>query len=136
MTDQALTFNWHELGEYDEPGFLKWMLVNLVSESHTGETRAELDNLVTRVGEASDDFDHVVMTIQLNGIEVNVEHFLRGLFHNLQLSTQRYVWEQLRALPDLDELETAVGTFRRAVLAKARRVADNLGIQLTEEDEV
>jgi hypothetical protein len=138
MSDQGYKFDWHSLGDYDAEGFLRWMVVNLLSE-HTdnGDVRPELDHLINRVGEASADYREVVLTIQLNGVDVNVEHFVRNVHANMHDHARRAAVNWLREHVDVGRLLDDATAIGEALTSRAREIAHQVGLDVywNEEDD-
>jgi len=135
--DQGYTFNWHALDEHSDyhgDEFLKWMVPTLLSEHDDDhQTRADMDHVLNRVGEASDDFKNVVMTIQLNGIDVNVEHFVHNVFLNMRWYARRAALEELRQRADVTQLTDVVSQFQDTVTTRAIEIAHSMGITLNKD---
>lgn len=135
MTDQEYTFNWHKLDDADDhEEFLSWMVVNLLSEHRVGDVvDPALDHLLNRVGDASDQFRNVKLTIQLNDVEVNAEHFVRCLHGAYRHAARKEAWDLLQGSTKAAELRDTVDAFHDAVREHAYRLADSLGITLNED---
>jgi hypothetical protein len=129
-----LTFNWHELDEDNLEGFLKWMIPTLLSEHRNQTNDSELDHLLHRVGEASDKFTKLTMTIQLNGIEVNVLHFVENLYVAWSNASKAEATRVLKESTDVGELFELVETLKRNVKLKTERVGTALGLDMTLEE--
>lgn len=141
MTDQlpdgAYAFDWHRLDMLDDDQeFLSWLTVNLLSEHDVlNDADPRFDNLINRVGEASDHFNDVVMTVQFNGIDVNAEHLVRALYQVYRDGARREAARVLAETTELTELYDLVDALRRDVKLKVRRVAGNLGITIPDEED-
>jgi hypothetical protein len=142
MTDQGhqgYTFNWHTLDEHDDyEGFLRWMFVNLVTESRGDGTPAgvEYDHLINRVIDATDGAMNVTLTIQANGIELNAEHFVRSVQRNMRWHAHQAAFDELRSRTDVSELLNVADQVQTTMTDQVRRLAHSLGIELNDEGDV
>ncbi len=82
------TFNWHEL---DNDGFLSWMVVHLLATGKASEMFEEFSDLTEK-------FHKVEMKIHINGIEVDVEHFVESVQVVMKLETQKAAEELAEGL--------------------------------------
>lgn len=138
MTDRGYTFDWHSLRDENsgtDEGFLKWMLVNLVTFTHEPNDldRANEKNLLERLSDTSDGFTNVTLTIQANGIDLNVEHFVTSVRRNMEWWAKKVAVEEIRRHTDVTELFDVAESFRVAMRTESRRVAHALGIRLNED---
>lgn len=85
-----MNFNWHEL---DGNSFLSWMVVHLLA---TGKAK----DMFEEFSELTDKFNDVTMTIQINGIEVDVEHFVECIQEVMKLETQKAAGEIAEGMLD------------------------------------
>lgn len=77
-----MNFNWHEL---DSDGFLSWMVVNLISQDSWDKSNGKFEQL----RDLTDGFSNVTMNIQINGVEVNVSHFVDSIQAVMKHQTER-----------------------------------------------
>lgn len=85
-----MKFNWHEL---DSDGFLSWMVVHLLAIGKAKDMFEEFSDL-------TDKFNAVEMTIHINGIEVDVQHFVECIQEVMKLETQKAAGEIANGLID------------------------------------
>lgn len=136
MTDQSYTFNWHSLRDMDsgtDEGFLRWMLVNLVTRRCDDEDYSRSRTLLEQLSDASNGFTNVTLTIQANGIDLNVEHFVSSIRRNMEWWARRTAVEELEGRTDVTELFDAVSSLRVRVRRSMEIIARDLGIELTED---
>lgn len=139
MTDQAdqgYTFNWHTLDEHDDQeGFLRWMFVNLVTESRGDGTPADVahDHLIHRVLAATDGAKDVTLTIQANGIELNTEHFVRSVRRNMRWYAHQAALEELRQRVDFTRLTNITSEFQDVLTNQALAIAHSMGVELNKD---
>lgn len=139
QVDQGYTFNWHTLNEHDDSeGFLRWMFVNLVTESRGDGTPADVehDHLINRVLAASDGAKNVTLTIQANGIELNVEHFVRSVRRNMRWHAHRAAMTELSDRADVSRFTELADQVQTTMNIQMRLIARDLGIELNEDGEV
>lgn len=77
-----MNFNWHEL---DRDDFLSWMVVHLVAQ----ESWDKSDGKFEQLRDITDGFSNVTMNIQINGVEVNVSHFVDSIQSVMKYQTER-----------------------------------------------
>jgi hypothetical protein len=120
------TFDWHKEPE----GFLRWMIVNLLTHPLNHATGEELTG---RVAEASKDFTELTLTIQLNGVEVPTEYFVNSVKNNMDYFAERAAREMLNSIPKLAALRNRLEDFESQVNDRVTELARQLNIDQDEE---
>lgn len=142
MTDQGYTFNWHNLRDKDsgtDEGFLRWMLVNLVTftrDEDDAVARVRGRDLLEQLRDASNGFTNVTLIIQANGIDLNVEYFVISVRRNMEWWARRAAVEELDRRTDVSELTNVIASLRDRVRHELNDVARELGIELNEDGDV
>jgi hypothetical protein len=132
------TVNWQTLNKFDDhQSFVSWLVVNALSE-HTvdGDAHPEFDNLVNRVGEATDGFTNVTITIQLGGVEVNADHLIRRMHDAMRRHAQAAAVDEVRRLASVDELTNLVASIQRTLNSRAREILFNMGAVVDEDGDL
>lgn len=121
MSDEGFEFNWHELDDYDETKidhFLKWLVPTVLTDSVIAE----------RIGEVSDRYTNLVLTMQLNGVEVDARQFLEGCYGSMQRFAQDAAVAKLVEVIDFTNLVETADQLRSTLQVVARRIARDLGV--------
>lgn len=122
-----LTFDWQAQPE----GFLKWMFVSLLSGEH---------DLIKQLSEPTDHFTNVILTMQINEVEVDTAGFIESLERNITYKAKDAAKELVRKpldelVPDLqllqETIQAAEHAIRNAIQAKLK--AAGIKIDLHEE---
>lgn len=111
----SFTFDWHKEPE----NFLNWMLVNLV----TG-IREDTD-LFKKISEESKGFTNVTLTMQINGYDVPVDSFIKGIENNMEYKAQKAAEEMVKGIPQLLKLRELLDMFEGAVGDKVLELVKN-----------
>lgn len=137
---QGYTFNWRSLRDADsgtDEGFLRWMLINLVARKYRdGDDCSATRDLLEQLRDASDGFTDVTLTIQANGIDLNVEYFVSAVRRNMEWWARRVAVEELERRTDATELFDVVSSFRVRARRSMETIARDLGIELNEDGDV
>jgi hypothetical protein len=121
------TFNWHKEPE----GFLRWMVVNLLTHPQDHTAGKELTG---RVAEASKDFTELTLTIQLNGVEVPTEYFINSVKSNMDYFAENAAKEMLNKLPRFQKLRRQLEAIESAAVEEITNVAREEGFDWDPED--
>lgn len=125
------SFDWHQENRKGDYGsFLGWMIPTLIAYGHLGESAHDLGD---RIGDASDGFKDVRITMQVNGIEVDPAHFVEGVESNMRWTAQKRAQELVQeTMNDLfDPISELAEDFRRKIKLL---VAEKTGYELHEDD--
>lgn len=140
----ALVFDWHEEnkrehrwgdfskapeGRETSASFLSWLLPHVLvdlEKRHGGDWASAEEQIMA----ATDKLTNCVLTMQINGIEVNVDHFLASFMRNLDYQAERAAVELVQRSCFGDEITEIMSTLRRELL---QRLGD-LGIEIREDD--
>lgn len=132
------TVNWQTLNKFDDhDSFVSWLVINALSE-HTvdGDAHPEFDNLVNRVGEATDGFQNVTITMQFGGVEVNADHLIRRMHDAMRRHAQAAAVDEVRRLVSVDELTNLVASIQRTLNSRAREILFDMGAVIDEDGEL
>lgn len=132
------TVNWQTLNKFDDhDSFVSWLVINALSE-HTvdGDAHPEFDNLVNRVGEATDGFQNVTITMQFGGVEVNADHLIRRMHDAMRRHAQAAAVDEVRRLVSVDELTNLVASIQRTLNSRAREILFDMGAVIDEAGEL
>lgn len=132
------TVNWQTLNKFDDhDSFVSWLVINALSE-HTvdGDAHPEFDNLVNRVGEATDGFQNVTITMQFGGVEVNADHLIRRMHDAMRRHAQAAAVDEVRRLVSVDELTNLVASIQRTLNSRAREILFDMGAVVDEAGEL
>lgn len=129
------TFSWKKLGTDDYEVFLRWLFVHLlVDDARDSTTQSKF---IERLGELTDRFDKVTLTVQVNGVQIDPEHLIRGIHDRTARFARSYAIEQLRASSQLVDLRSTLNVIETAARSRIEHVAADLGLELpTEEAEL
>lgn len=105
-----------------EDSFLKWMVVNLLSGLPTPK--------VDELGEATDKFQRINLTIQINGVDVPVDHFVSSIESNMQCLARREAEAMLQAIPQLTALRAGLEQAEAAATGHLRGLLKVAGMDL------
>lgn len=134
MSDEGYTINWHDLGSSDDyETFLRWAIVNLTVDQRDVDAGRPNTELLDELKEATNGFADVTLTVQINGIEVDPEHFMRGVKFNLQQVARETVRHQLNTLTAFTDLRNTLTTLETAANRRVRQVADALNVRLDDD---
>lgn len=87
-----MKFNWHDLHE----GFLKWMVVNLI----TGSRKEDIE-LFEKLSKVTNKYHNVDMKITINGVEVPTDYFVKSVESNMDFIAKQ---EAERAISEYEPL--------------------------------
>lgn len=136
MSDEGYTINWHDLGSYDDyEAFLKWAIVMLTVDQRDVDTGRQSTELVDELKEATNGFTEVTLTVQINGVEVDPEHFMRGVKYNLQQIAQKTARDKLNTLTAFTDLRNTLTTLEATANRRVRQVASALNVELRDEED-
>ena len=82
MSDLAFTFDWqaeHARGGIRGDNFYTWMIPTLITK-----LRLDAKDVIDHLGELTDNFASVEMTIHINGVEVNAKELIDRLEANYE----------------------------------------------------
>lgn len=136
MREKSYTFNWHDLDQsepYEE--FVHWVLVNLSVDQKDVDAGRHDGELLEQLRVATDGFTNVVLTVQVNGVEVDVEHWFRSLEHNMKVYAQRAAHDELTQLAEFRRLREDLEVFEASAQHRLNELADELGLDRLDDDE-
>lgn len=126
-TPEPWTFNWHTLKEYDYDQFLRWALIHLTVSEDSGV------ELLPQLKQATDDFTHVRLYVEVNGVVVNPRHMFEAIHSNMGRFTQTAAAEALEELTQFRELRATLTVLQEAAVRRVEQIARGLGIDLDVE---
>jgi hypothetical protein len=124
LTTLAEPFNWHDL---DRDSFLAWTVTNALSAKH-GDP-----GLMERAAEASDRFRSVVLTMQINGVEVNATEFIDRVKSNMTYWSERRAKELVSESTAFPAIEDALNVARRSIESTLRAQLREAGVEWLED---
>lgn len=131
---EGYTFNWHELDEFDYEGFLSWALVHLtVLTDADGRKRSRDEAEFERLREATKNFTDVTLTVQVSGVDVDPQHLMRGIEHNMKRYAKQDAAETLEQLAAFTDVRATVTVLQEAIVRRIEQVARGLGVDLDVE---
>src|SRR5215217_6372498 len=113
-----MKFNWHDESRRDRTSFKSWLVTNLISPVSRDKDQFDA------ISKATDKFTNVEITMQINGIESNMNYL-----------TEKSAKEQVRDMTDLVELEDAISALRFELTNKVYELANKNGIELEREED-
>lgn len=127
----AYAFNWHDLSSHEDlEEFLRWAVVHLITPNSN-----DIPDKMDEVKKATSDFTDVRLQVIISGVEVNAEHFIKGLHYNLRRKAEKLAVERITATTELANLEKTVRVLQGAVRDRAEVVARGLGLRLRSGDD-
>lgn len=136
MSDEGYTINWHDLGSSDDyETFLRWAIVNLTVDQRDVDAGRPNTELLDKLKEVTNGFTDVTLAVQINGIEVDPEHFMRGVKFNLQRVARETVRHQLNTLTAFTDLRNTLTTLEAAANRRVRQVASALNVELDDDED-
>ena len=122
-------FDWQGLSEGD---FVKWMFVNLLT---TPGNHSESKDLIDQLTEPTKKFTDVTLTMQVNGIEVNAENFIRSVEKGMNYRAEDAVKEAVSSITDIRELDEEISRAHNVLRDKLREIVkDKFGIDLVTDE--
>lgn len=121
--DGSFTFAWNSQSN----DFKHWMLPNLT----TGMPMEKLDELA----EATDKWQHVMLTIQINGVPVSAEAFIEGVKRNMEWWAEKEAHRLLTEAAQFEKLSETLHEVERAVTWLVRRKVREAGVELPYEED-
>jgi len=119
-------FNWHQEPE----GFLKWMLVQIIAETHFGND--DEDELFNKISAATSNFDEVELGITINGHEIPTKKFVLRLEQQMQFQAEIAAKELLDTDHRLSDVLDILDDFKSEVKGLIRQKAKDLNLDLYE----
>lgn len=114
-------FSWHDLPE----GFLKWMIVNLMPKWN------KIDNeLWEQIKVATEKHTNIVLTIQINGIEVDAMKFVDSVKYNMDRAVVREAQRIVEEETVFNEITSALYDLEKTVKGHLRYELRKAGIEL------
>lgn len=140
MSGKPYTFNWHDLDEFEPyEEFLRWALVHLtVDTDEEGNPRRLSTEEYERIGQATDRFKTVSLTVQIGGVDVDPEHLMRGIERNMKHYARQTARDELERLAEFRSLRADVEGFERVARQRLNDLAVGMGLEPleTEEDDL
>jgi hypothetical protein len=123
VTEGSLRYDWRAEPE----SFLKWLLPTLIAG------RENFDDL----SEATNKFTDVILTMQVNGIEVPTEHFIKSLMMNYEKETRDAAREMLDNVVQITDIEDLINDLHAALKDTIRERCTSAGVELmwSEDDD-
>lgn len=116
MTEGSLRYDW----QAELESFLKWLLPTLIAG------RENFDDL----SEATNKFTDVVLTMQVNGIEVPTEHFIRSLMMNYEKETKDAAYVLLNEVVNVENIETLITDLQASLKNHIMERCTSAGVEL------
>lgn len=138
MNDQSTyTFNWHDLkGHHDDyEAFLKWALTKLIVNQRDVDANRHNTELLEQLRTATNEFTEVTLTVQVNGVEVDPEHMMRAIEHNMRSIARETARDELERLTAFTDLRNTLTTLEAAANRRVRQVASALNVELRDEED-
>lgn len=123
-----LKFDWHNEPE----GFFKWLLPHiLVSKNH---------DLIDELSDKTDKFTDVQLTIQVNGVELDAQHFMDAFLAWTESGIKNFAKEMVQEplselVPDLQQLQETVQNAERAIRNEIQKKLKAAGIEINLDEE-
>jgi hypothetical protein len=123
VTEGPLRYDW----QAETKSFLKWLLPTLIAG------RENFDDL----SEVTNKFTDVVLTMQVNGIEVPTEHFIRSLMMNYEKETKDAAYVLLNEVVNVENIETLITDLQASLKNHIMERCTNAGVELmwSEDDD-
>lgn len=113
-------FNWQA---EPESSVKKWIVPLLLSDEVKDHSRFH---------EATDDFTNVAITMQINGIEVSVDHFLECLEDNIEHAAREEARAQLDSVEGFPALKVKLAEIELAVTRHLEEMVAQAEIPIAE----
>lgn len=121
-------FDWHA---QPHTSFLSWLVTAVLTRD---EDKGVWATQFEALSEATDKFHNIVLTMQINGIEVDAMAFVTGVERNMDLSVAREADRIVRECHPMDDIAELVSglesDIKKAAFAKLRA----LGIEFDEDE--
>jgi hypothetical protein len=119
-----MTYNWHTT----EEEFLQWAAPTLLAGTD--------EELFKQVSIATNSFENVTITMQINGIQVPVEHFEKQFWINVEQGVQKKAFDICKEVAQLDDLQKLLDLAKNAVERELyMHLTQGAGIDFSEDDE-
>jgi hypothetical protein len=117
-------FNWHKTRD----DFRSWIVPVLLSGAD--------EDTYEEITEVTNGFTNVVLTMQVNGVEVPVEHLEESLWRNVEKGVQEKAWEICREVAQVDNLQKLLDLAKEAIERELyMHLTQGAGIKVPEEDD-
>jgi hypothetical protein len=120
LTAPPEPFDWHAL---DRNSFLAWTVTNAISDRHGDR------DLMDRASAASDKFRNVVLTMQINGVDVNAAEFIDRVRSNMEFWSERRARELVSESTAFPAIEDALETARLSIERTLRDQLQAAGVE-------
>ena len=101
----SITFDWHEEDRKHggSPSFLAWVFLATATKEKIKD-----DEWLEQMRELTDDFTHVVFTMQVNGVEVDADKLLDRIKDSMDSAVEYEARRMLEDLPGYSEVTDAI----------------------------
>lgn len=110
------TFNWHDA---DRDSFLHWLIPTLMVGN---------DSLMESLSEATDKWQSTELDIRINGVSVNVDHFIESIQMNMRSFANDCAHKMLRDSANLSEVMDAAYAAQQTIKQAIREAVHNSGL--------
>jgi hypothetical protein len=117
------TFDWQKEPE----NFLKWMVPHLLAGLKDD------DETFDKIYDATDGFENVTLTIQINGVDIPVKHFVDSIAMNMDVQVELAARQMIKDIPKLKKLKNLMDLFEVEMLNRMQQIARENNLDLHED---
>ena len=112
----------------DREGFTAWMIINLVTQAREDGQYDQLDELTNK-------WTDIDLTVQVNGVDISPEHFLKGVESNMHYWAEKKAARAVESVLDgvRDEVEKVEDILRQTEALVKSRLESELGFSFPED---
>lgn len=121
-TSKSYIFSWHDAVEND---IWKWLIPHVMTRK---------DGVDTKIFEATDGGKNCIVTMQINGIEVDTKEIFEHLVQNMEWIATKEAKEIVSSIPGFDELSDLIYDTQNNLKHKLHKSLKSMGLEIHEDD--